>query len=87
MEQEVVASRNGHWHAPIKLSLTHQPLHTMGLSEAEIDALPASAVITTDKDIFAELSTAWIEVAVALATFHSPTRGGRCASIEDHGSC
>ena len=93
-EKEVVASRNGHQHALIKLDLAHQRLHTMGLSEAEIDALPASAdettfrfyeirspiagrvtarnvllgqAVTTDKDIFtvAELSTVWIELAVA----------------------
>jgi cobalt-zinc-cadmium efflux system membrane fusion protein len=93
-EKELIASRNAQQHALIKLDLAHQRLHTMGLSELEIDALPASAdettfrfyeirspiagrvtarnvllgqAVTTDKDIFtvAELSTVWIELAVA----------------------
>jgi cobalt-zinc-cadmium efflux system membrane fusion protein len=93
-ERELIASRHAHQSAEIKLDLAHQRLHTMGLSEAEIDALPSSAdetrfrfyeirspiggrvtarnlllgqVVTIDKEIFtvAELSTVWIEMAVA----------------------
>jgi HlyD family secretion protein len=93
-EKDLIASRNAHQHTLIKFDLAHQRLHTMGLSEAEIDALPASAdettfrfneirspiagrvtarkvllgqAVTTDKDNFtvAELSTVWIELAVA----------------------
>jgi cobalt-zinc-cadmium efflux system membrane fusion protein len=93
-EKDLIASRNAHQHTLIKFDLAHQRLHTMGLSEAEIDALPSSAdettfrfyeirspiagrvtarnvllgqAVTTDKDIFtvAELSTVWIELAVA----------------------
>ena len=93
-EKELIASRNAHQHALIKLDLAHHRLHTMGLSELAINALPTSAdettfrfyeirspiagrvtarnvllgqAVTTDKDIFtvAELSTVWIELAVA----------------------
>jgi len=93
-EKDLIASRNAHQHALIKLDLAHQRLHTMGLGEGEIAALPSVAdeasfrfyeirspiagrvtarnlllgqAVATDKEIFtvAELSTVWIEMAVA----------------------
>jgi membrane fusion protein, heavy metal efflux system len=93
-EKDVIAARNAQQAAQIKLDLAHQRLHTMGLSEEEIEALPTTADETrfrfyevrspiagrvtsrtlllgqsvgTDKEIFtvAELSTVWIEMAIA----------------------
>ena len=39
-EQDYLNARNAHQAAKIKLDLAHQRLHTMGLSEEEIDAVP-----------------------------------------------
>jgi membrane fusion protein, heavy metal efflux system len=39
-EQEFLNARNAHQAAKIKLDLAHQRLHTMGLNEEEIEALP-----------------------------------------------
>jgi len=39
-EQDYLNARNGQQAAKIKLDLTHQRLHTMGLSEEEIDGVP-----------------------------------------------
>jgi cobalt-zinc-cadmium efflux system membrane fusion protein len=93
-EKDLIAARHAQQAAQIKLDLAHQRLHTMGLSEGEIEALPTTADETrfrfyevrspiagrvtsrtlllgqsvgTDKEIFtvAELSTVWIEMAIA----------------------
>ena len=52
-EQELLNARNAHQGAKIKLDLAHQRLHTMGLSEEEIDALPR--VSDEDKYRFYEI--------------------------------
>jgi cobalt-zinc-cadmium efflux system membrane fusion protein len=47
-EQDYLNARNAHQLAKIKLDLARQRLHTMGLAEAEIEALPA----VTDEKTF-----------------------------------
>lgn len=94
-EQEFLNARNAHQSAKIKLDVAHQRLHTMGLSEQEIDALTARPIddasyrlyeirspiagrvtsrnlvlgqsVGTDKEVFtvADLSTVWVEIAIA----------------------
>jgi membrane fusion protein, heavy metal efflux system len=93
-EQEFLNARNAQQSAKIKLDLAHQRLHTMGLSEEEIEALPSvtdenkfrfyeirspiagrvtsrnlvlGQSVGTDKEVFtiAELSTVWLELAIA----------------------
>jgi membrane fusion protein, heavy metal efflux system len=93
-EQELLNARNAHQGAKIKLDLAHQRLHTMGLSEEEIDALPRVSdedkyrfyeirspiagrvtsrnlvlgqAVGIEKEVFtvADLSTVWLEIAIA----------------------
>ena len=93
-EQDYLNARNAQQSAKIKLDFAHQRLHTIGLSEAEIDALPRATdedkyrfyeirspiagrvanrnlvlgqSVGTDKEVFtvADLSTVWLEIAIA----------------------
>jgi cobalt-zinc-cadmium efflux system membrane fusion protein len=92
-EQDYLSARNAHQSAKIKLDAARQRLYTIGLSRAEIQALPKAPEevqrfyeirspiagrvtsrnlvlgqsVGTDKEIFtvAELSTVWVEIAIA----------------------
>jgi membrane fusion protein, heavy metal efflux system len=93
-EQDYLNARNAQQSAKIKLDFAHQRLHTIGLSEAEIDALPRATdedkyrfyeirspiagrvtnrnlvlgqSVGTEKEVFtiADLSTVWLEIAIA----------------------